>query len=107
MIDNSWSQAHYLAWKDIDGDGRCELITGKRVRGHCGNDPGGKEPAVVYYFTWDAAAKKFTRHTIAGPDEKIGIGMQLCVGDLNGDKKPDIAVAGKTGTWLLINQGVK
>ena len=106
-IDKSWSQAHCLLWKDIDGDGRCELITGKRVRGHCGSDPGGKDPAVVYYYTWDTAAKKFTRHTIAAPGENIGIGMQLCVGDLNGDKKPDVAVGGKTGTWVLINQGVK
>lgn len=107
MIDKSWSQAHYLVWEDIDGDGRKDLITGKRVRGHCGSDPGGKEPAVVYYYTWDAKAKKFSRHTIAGPGENVGIGMQICVADLNGDKKPDIAVAGKTGTYVLINQGAK
>lgn len=107
MIDDSWSQAHYLAWEDIDGDGKKDLITGKRVRGHCGNDPGGKEPAVVYYFTWDAKAKKFTRHTIADAGDNVGIGMQICVADLNGDKKPDIAVAGKTGTYVLINQGSK
>ncbi len=107
MIDDSWSQAHYLTWTDIDGDGKKDLITGKRVRGHCGSDPGGKEPAVVYYYTWDAKAKKFTRHTIAGPGENVGIGMQICVADLNGDKKPDIAVGGKTGTWVLINEGVK
>jgi hypothetical protein len=31
--------------------------------------------------------------------------MQICVGDLNADGRPDIAVAGKTGTWLLINEG--
>ncbi len=105
MIDNKWSQAHYLAWEDIDGDGKKDLITGKRVRGHCGNDPGGKEPAVVYYYTWDQKAKKFTRHTIADEGEKVGIGMQINVADLNGDKKPDIAVAGKTGTYVLINQG--
>ena len=106
-IDKSWSQAHCLVWKDIDGDGREDLITGKRVRGHCGNDPGGKEPAAIYYYTWDPDAKKFTRHTIAGPGENIGTGMQICVADLNGDQKPDIAVGGKTGTWLLINQGLK
>jgi hypothetical protein len=31
--------------------------------------------------------------------------MQIRVGDLNGDGRPDIVVAGKTGTWLLINEG--
>ncbi|MBN2296802.1 MAG: VCBS repeat-containing protein, partial [Pirellulales bacterium] len=107
MIDDSWSQSHYLAWEDIDGDGKKDLITGKRVRGHCGSDPGGKDPAVVFYYTWDQKAKKFTRHTIAAAGEDVGIGMQICVADLNGDKKPDIAVGGKTGTYVLINQGAK
>jgi hypothetical protein len=31
--------------------------------------------------------------------------MQIRVADLNGDGRPDIAVAGKTGTWLLTNEG--
>lgn len=107
LIDKSWSQAHCLVWADLDGDGRCELITGKRVRGHAGNDPGGREPACLYYYTWDKKAAKFTRHTIGAPGEGIGTGMQICVADLNGDGRADIAVAGKTGTWVLLNQGKK
>lgn len=31
------------------------------------------------------------------------MGMQICVADLNADGRPDIVVAGKTGTWLLLN----
>jgi hypothetical protein len=31
--------------------------------------------------------------------------MQICVADLNGDGRSDVAVSGKTGTWLLINEG--
>jgi len=31
--------------------------------------------------------------------------MQIAVGDLNADGRPDLAVAGKTGTWLLFNEG--
>ncbi len=105
LIDKSWSQAHCLVWADLDGDGREELITGKRVRGHCGRDPGGKEPECMYYYTWDRAAKKFTRHTISPPGGGVGIGMQIRVADLNGDGRPDIAVGGKTGTWVLFNEG--
>jgi len=30
--------------------------------------------------------------------------MQICVADLNGDGRPDIAVAGKSGTYILANQ---
>ena len=106
VIDESWSQAHCLVWADLDGDGRSELITGKRVRGHAGKDPGGMEPECLFYYTWDRAARKFTRHTISPPGGGVGTGMQIRVADLNGDKRPDIVVAGKTGTWLLLNEGL-
>ncbi|MBN2024898.1 MAG: VCBS repeat-containing protein [Pirellulales bacterium] len=106
-IDREWSQAHCLVWADLDGDGECELITGKRVRAHAGGDPGGNEPAVLYYYTWDKAARKFARHTIGAPGEGIGTGMQIVVADLNADARPDIVVAGKSGTWVLLNEGVR
>jgi hypothetical protein len=105
LIDDSWSQAHSMAWADLDGDGQGELITGKRVRGHSGRDPGADEPACLYYYTWDAGAGKFVRHTISPPGAGVGTGMQICVADLTGDGRADIAVSGKTGTWLLVNEG--
>jgi len=105
LIDKTWSQPHSLAWADLDGDGQPELITGKRRRAHRGDDPGGNEPACMYYYSWDKRARRFTRHTIAAPGEGVGIGLQIAVGDLNGDGRNDIAVSGRTGTWLLINKG--
>jgi len=105
LIDKSWSQPHGLAWADLDGDGQHEIITGKRVRAHgLSGDPGSAEPECLYYYKWDKIARKFTRHAIAGPGEGIGMGMQICVADLNADGRPDIVVAGKTGTWILLNQ---
>jgi len=107
LIDKSWSQAHSMVWADLDGDGKGELITGKRVRGHGGRDPGAKEPACLFYYSWDSATSKFVRHTISGPGSGVGTGMQIRVADLNSDGRLDIAVAGKSGTWLLINEGRK
>jgi len=105
LIDDSWSQPHCLLWADLTGDDQPELITGKRVRAHCGNDPGGKDPAVLFYYTWNREAGEFTRHTIGAPGDGIGTGMQIRVADLNADGRPDVATSGKTGTWVMINEG--
>jgi len=102
VIDDSFSQAHALHFADLDGDGRDELITGKRVRAHNGNDPGGKEPPLVCYYTWDEGSTKFTRHMI----EKgtVGIGLQIRTADIDADGDIDIVVAGKDGTQILFNR---
>jgi hypothetical protein len=107
LIDKSWSQAHCFAWADLDGDGHGELIAGKRVRGHSGRDPGAQEPASLYYYQWQEDPGCFQRFTISPSGTNIGTGMQICVADLNQDGRPDIAVAGKSGTWLLTNEGMR
>lgn len=103
VIDRSWSQAHALAWEDIDNDGRPDLITGKRIRAHSGKDPGAADPAGIYFYTWDAQAQKFTRHTI---DEKdAGTGLFIRVADLDQNGWKDLVMAGKSGTFIFFNEG--
>lgn len=99
-IDKSFSQPHSLAWTDVDGDGAADLITGKRYFAHNGKDPGGTEMPCLYYYRWSAKEKKFTRHTI--DEGHVGCGLQIVTADLNDDAKIDIAVAGKSGTYLLL-----
>lgn len=103
LIDDSFSQPHTLHMADIDGDGEEELITGKRVFAHNGKDPGGMEEPVLYYYNWDKKAGKFERKTIA--TGSAGTGLQIATGDLNGDGRMDIAVAGKSGTYVIFNEG--
>jgi hypothetical protein len=107
VIDESWSQAHCLAWADLDGDGEEDLIAGKCVWAHNGGDPGAAEPPAVYYYTWNRAEEKFTRHTIAAPGEGIGLNRQYSVVDLNGDGRLDIVAPSKQGLWIFFNDGLK
>lgn len=48
--------------EDLDGDGKNELITGKRYRAHNGKDPGGKEPFGLYYYRW--TGENFSKQVI-------------------------------------------
>lgn len=101
-LDGSFSQAHCLHLADLDGDGDLELITGKRVRAHNGNDPGGREPPVLVYYEMSKEGE-FSRHVIRRGD--VGTGLQIRTGDLDGDGDLDIVVPGKEGTQLLFNLG--
>ena len=100
-LDKSFSQAHAVHLADIDGDGQNELITGKRVRAHNGNDPGGTDPPQVVYFDLDALE--------AGPRViergSVGIGLAIRSADLDADGDVDLIVAGKDGTQILWNGG--
>ena len=103
LIDDRFSQPHFLAWEDIDNDGQPELITGRRVKAHSGHDPGDAEPGVIYYFKWNEKQQKFVKFPIAenGP----GIGLQIRIADLDGNGWKDIVCSGKSGTFILWNDG--
>lgn len=102
IVDDSYSQPHALAFADLDGDGREEIVTGKRVRAHNGHDPGGTDPPLVCYYTWNEGTTDFTRHVIA--DGNVGIGLQIRTGDIDADGDEDIVLAGKDGTKILLNR---
>ena len=104
-IDPFNSQYHSLEWADIDGDGRPELVTGKRRHAHRGTDPGDADPAGVYYFKW--TGEGFAKQVIdygAGPAGK-GCGIYFQVVDLDGDGRPDVVAPGKDGLCVYRNLG--
>jgi hypothetical protein len=101
-IDESYSQIHALKLVDIDGDGQPELITGKRYRGHNGNDPGSYDPLVVYYYKIDRKTATFTRYPIS-VNGTAGAGTQFVVEDMDSDGDLDIVTAGKSGVHFFEN----
>ena len=105
-IDSSFSQAHYLALVDIDGDGEDELVTGKRYRAHNGKDPGGTDPCCLYYYKIDRRTAAFERFDI-DVGNQVGVGLHLAIADVDGDGRPDLVCPGKGGLYLFLNRGVE
>lgn len=103
-IDENASQYHVMEWADLTGDGKPELITGKRFRAHNDSDPGCYDDVGLYYFTWDG--KKFTKHTIAYGPAGVGkgTGITFALGDLRGTGRTDLVVAGKDGLVVFFNE---
>jgi hypothetical protein len=101
-VDESFSQVHVLKLVDLDGDGKPELLAGKRYRGHSGNDPGSYDPLVIFYYKIDTKSGKFTRYPIS-MNGTAAAGTQFIVQDLDSDGDLDVAAAGKTGVHFLEN----
>ncbi|MCF0041347.1 FG-GAP repeat domain-containing protein [Dyadobacter fanqingshengii] len=104
-IDPFTSQYHSMDWVDLDGDGKMELVTGKRYRAHNGGDPGEKDVVGLYYFQWNGEA--FVKQTISHGPYGVGkgIGVYFSIADLTGDGRKDIIVAGKDGLCVFFNKG--
>lgn len=98
MIDESWTQAHWLTLADIDGDGVKELITGKRFMAHNGNDPEETGPLGVFYYKQSGKGEnvEWKRYKITF-DEGIGAGLNTIAVDLDGDGDLDLVTTGKFG----------
>lgn len=104
LIDTSFSQTHGVAFLDLNGDNEPDFVTGKRFYAHQGRDPGGKEPAVIYWFELthnEAGRPHWVRHEI---DDDSGIGIHVVARDLNGDGKTDILNGNKKGVIVFWGQ---
>jgi hypothetical protein len=95
-IDSSFSQTHSMCLADINGDGQMDFVTGKRWWAHGGHDPGGDQPAVIYWFELKREAGRATwvPHLF---DRDSGVGTQFEVIDMNGDGLLDVISANKKG----------
>jgi len=103
LIDDTVTQTHALNLVDIDGDGRKDLITGKRRWAH---GPGGDiDPGAAPVLHWfeiqpgkGGTPLRFVRHRV---DDDSGVGTQFVCEDVNGDRRPDIVVSNKRGVFLF------
>ena len=101
-IDTSWSNAHTLMLADIDGDGRNDLVTGKRFLGHDGKDPGENDPLQTQWYAFDRKAKTWSRNLISFGGT-CGIDLDSTCADMDQDGDIDILAPARCGLHWLEN----
>lgn len=102
VVDDTVSQLHALRFDDVDGDGKPDIVSGKRFWAHGPTiDPGVGDPALLAYWTIDRGAGHdvvFHRHVI---DADSGVGAQFAIADVDGDGKVDVVTSNKKGLFYF------
>ena len=107
VIDDTWSQAHYLGWGDIDGDGVPELITGKRFMAHNGGDPDEYGHLGIYYYDFTPGPDPVFKKYVIAYDTDISVGLNVEAVDLDGDGDLDLVTTGKWGGPVILENKTK
>lgn len=100
----AFSQLHAVELVDVDGDGLKDIVSGKCFWAHGPTgDPDPGAPAVLYWF-----------RLVRGPqgvdwvpyriDADSGVGRQIGVADVDGDRDPDLIIGNKKGTFVFRHQ---
>ncbi|MDQ6478929.1 VCBS repeat-containing protein [Dyadobacter sp. LHD-138] len=100
-ISRDFSQSHGLGFKDVNGDGVPDLVTGKRWYAHNGGDPGAQDASLVYWYELKPGKNPtWIPHRI---DTEAGAGLHVEIEDMNKDGLTDIVTGNKKGVHFFEN----
>ncbi len=101
LISNTTAQTHATIMADLNGDGKAELITGKRYLAHNGRDAGDADTPYLFWIEFTPGQEPYYKEHFI--DDDSGAGLNIVVADINQDQKPDIVIANKNGIFVFEN----
>ena len=100
-LDKSIKETHSANFIDINGDGRLDLVTGRRFFAHGFRPALAGQPSELAWFdvvTQKGQPPKLTKHTV---DMQSGVGAQFETKDFDGDGRIDIIVSNRKGVFIF------
>ena len=97
-------ETHSANYVDINGDGRKDLVTGRRFFAHGYRPALASQASELYWFDIQTSKGKppeFVPHKI---DDQSGVGAQFLTEDFNGDGKIDVVVSNRKGVFLFLQE---
>lgn len=95
-----FTEPHAVELHDMDGDGLKDIVTGKTYWSHHRQSPMWDAGAVVYWFKLSRTKDGIDWIPYLA-DGEAGIGRQLNIADVDGDKLPEIIAGGMVGAHVL------
>jgi hypothetical protein len=117
-VETDFGQFHTMELGDLNGDGKPDLVSGKRLFAHHGRDTSCYDP--LFAFWYDIKGGKFERHVLSynhipwysgeeninpAPNYAIAVGMKLNIADMDKDGHNDIVISGKGGLYIFYYRG--
>ena len=116
-IETDYGQFHTMEAGDLNGDGKPDLVTGKRLYAHHGRDSSAYEP--LFMFWYDIDGGRFDRHILSfnhlpkleddlsrrnsPPNFVPSTGLKINIADMDGNGRQDVVLSGKGGLYIYYN----
>ena len=100
-------ETHAANLADINGDGRLDLVTGRRFFAHGFRPEKAGEASPLYWFDIQTGKDGKAHFKPNAIDDQSGVGAQFLTEDFNGDGRTDIVVSNRKGVFLFLQMELR